>query len=151
MDIVIYKQENGSVALMSPSLECGLSIRQIAEKDVPKGCEWKIVSPTELPTNNEYFDAWRYGWPITIDAREAHSMKRDKMRRLRDPILKKLDIEFMRRLEMGQDVSDIASRKRDLRDVTDIQLPEHSEGESVDDFSKRLSEFIPECLLDISS
>lgn len=146
MDVIIYKQDDGSVAVMSPSNTCGMTMQQIADKDVPEKCEWRVVKTTELPSNNEYFDAWRYDTDITIDVQEAHKLKRDRMRLLREPILKNLDIQFMKRLEMGQDVSDIVSRKNELRNVTMIELPNREEGETIDDFSRRLSVFLPECL-----
>lgn len=147
MEVVIYKQPGGSVAVLYPACNCGMDIHQIAKKDVPENCEWRIVKTSELPTNNEYYDAWRYAWPIVIDVEHAHKLKRDNMRTLREPILKKLDVEFMKRLEMGQDVSDITSKKIELRNVTTIDLPVPEEGETIDDFSRRLSEFTPNCLM----
>ena len=35
MRVIIYPNNDGTVAVMAPALECGLTIEQIAAKDVP--------------------------------------------------------------------------------------------------------------------
>ena len=53
--VIIYKQENGIIAVMTPA-NCGLTIEQIALKDVPTGIPFKIVDRSELPTEPQ--EAW---------------------------------------------------------------------------------------------
>lgn len=146
MKVIIYKQESGSVAVMYPACDCELSVEEIARKDVPEGCIYKIVDEENLPKVNIYFDSWVYSWPITINPQKAHEQKRAEMRRLREPILKRLDIEFMKNLELGLPTSEIAAKKQELREVTDVALPAFLTSDTVDSFSKRLSEFRPACL-----
>lgn len=59
MQLVIFpNNETGGVCIMSPNLASGLSIEQIAIKDVPAGLPYLIVDRTELPEDVEFVDAW---------------------------------------------------------------------------------------------
>jgi hypothetical protein len=40
---IIYPTDDGGVAVIVPAPNCGLTIEQIAEKDVPTGKEYQIV------------------------------------------------------------------------------------------------------------
>ena len=53
MQIIIYIQDNGIPAVVSPTPECleTHSILEIAIKDVPAGKPFKIVDASELPTD----------------------------------------------------------------------------------------------------
>ena len=52
--IIIYTTENGNVAVTIPTGE--ISIKEVLVKDCPKGAI--IVEDSELPLENEYFNAW---------------------------------------------------------------------------------------------
>lgn len=54
---IIYKTANGGVAVVIPAPDCGLTVEQIALKDVPHGVPFKIVDVSELPENVPQ-DAW---------------------------------------------------------------------------------------------
>ena len=51
MQVIIYNQDNGIPAVMTPTHEClqTHSIHEIAVKDVPAGKPFKIVDASELP------------------------------------------------------------------------------------------------------
>ena len=51
--VIIYAQ-NGQVAVCKPTGE--VSIEEVLVKDCPVGAI--IIEDSELPTENEYFDAW---------------------------------------------------------------------------------------------
>jgi hypothetical protein len=54
--IIIYPQDNGSVAMIFPTGE--MSIEQIAKKDTPTGKPYLIVNRNDLPSGwNEFFNA----------------------------------------------------------------------------------------------
>lgn len=55
---IIYPNQNGGVVLVIPALECGLTIEEIAAKDVPAGVPYLFINETDLPTDFEFFDAW---------------------------------------------------------------------------------------------
>lgn len=54
---IIYKNTNGTVAVIIPA-DCGLTIEQIADKDVPTGLPYKIVNVTDIPTDRSARDLW---------------------------------------------------------------------------------------------
>lgn len=56
MDVIIYPTETG-VAVITPSLNCGLTIEQIAQKDVP-GEIYEIVDHTTLPDSPQELWKW---------------------------------------------------------------------------------------------
>jgi hypothetical protein len=57
---IIYPTDDGGVAVITPAPECGLSIEEIAAKDVPAGKSYKIVDVADIPTDRTFRDAWEY-------------------------------------------------------------------------------------------
>ena len=56
---IIYQNDEGGVAVIIPC-ECGLTIEQIAAKDVPTGKAYKIVDVSDVPTDRQ----WRAEWAV---------------------------------------------------------------------------------------
>jgi hypothetical protein len=54
---IIYQTEDGGVAIIVPA-DCGLTIEQIAAKDVPAGKQYKIVDVADIPTDRTFRNAW---------------------------------------------------------------------------------------------
>lgn len=57
---IIYKTNDGGVAIIIPAPECGLTIEEIAEKDVPDGIPFKIVDASEIPEDRTFRNAWEF-------------------------------------------------------------------------------------------
>lgn len=57
---IIYPTDDGGVAIIIPAPDCGLTIEQIAEKDVPAGKPYKIVDVADIPTDRTFRNAWEY-------------------------------------------------------------------------------------------
>ena len=57
---IIYPNDDGGVYVIIPAPECGLTIEQIAAKDVPAGKPYKIVDVAEIPTDRTFRAAWEY-------------------------------------------------------------------------------------------
>ena len=57
---IIYPTDDGGVAVIIPAPECGLTIEQIAAKDVPAGKLYKIVDVADIPTDRTFRNAWEY-------------------------------------------------------------------------------------------
>jgi hypothetical protein len=57
---IIYQTDDGGVAVIIPTIECGLTIEQIADKDVPTGKPYKIVDVSDIPTDRTFRNAWEY-------------------------------------------------------------------------------------------
>ena len=56
---IIYQNDEGGVAIIIPC-ECGLTIEEIAAKDVPTGKAYKIVDVADIPTDRQ----WRNKWTV---------------------------------------------------------------------------------------
>ena len=57
---IIYPNDDGGVSVIVPAAECGLTIEEIAAKDVPAGKPFKIVDVADIPTDRTFRDAWEY-------------------------------------------------------------------------------------------
>jgi len=57
---IVYTQDDGTVAVIVPADECGLTVEQIADKDVPAGKEYHIVDVSEVPSDRTFRDAWTW-------------------------------------------------------------------------------------------
>ena len=57
---IIYPNDNGGVAIIVPVSDCGLTVEEIAAKDVPFGKPFKIVNASDIPTDRTFRDAWEY-------------------------------------------------------------------------------------------
>lgn len=56
--------------------------------------------------------------PIGLNLAKAKEIHKDNIRAARQPLLEKLDVEFVRTLEQGNDTAPIAEQKQALRDAT---------------------------------
>lgn len=57
---IIYPNDEGGVSVIIPAAECGLSIEEIAAKDVPAGKPYKIVDVSDIPEDRTFRNAWEY-------------------------------------------------------------------------------------------
>lgn len=57
---IIYPNNDGGVSIIVPAPECGLTIEEIAAKDVPQGKPFKIVDVSDIPSDRTFRDAWEY-------------------------------------------------------------------------------------------
>ena len=70
---IIYPTDEGGVAVIVPAAECGLSIEQIAAKDVPAVVvmqdgvvvsstprSYKIVDVADIPSDRTFRNAWEF-------------------------------------------------------------------------------------------
>ena len=55
---IIYPNDEGGVSIIVPAPECGLTIEEIAAKDVPAGKPYKIVDVADIPTDRTFRAAW---------------------------------------------------------------------------------------------
>ena len=57
---IIFPNDEGGVSVIVPAPECGLSIEEIAAKDVPAGKPYKIVDVSDIPEDRTFRAAWEY-------------------------------------------------------------------------------------------
>lgn len=55
---IIYPNEIGGVALITPAMNCGLTVDEIARKDTPAGRPYLILDTTPELMDFLFFDAW---------------------------------------------------------------------------------------------
>jgi hypothetical protein len=121
MPFIIFPQADNKLAVIIPTGDVADCI-----KDVPEGVPYKIVDSLDL--DNDYFNAYDYseesGAEVNID--KAKAIHLDKFRAARKPLLSKLDVDYMKAIEVEDSVaaSAIAVQKQELRDITKIELPD---------------------------
>ena len=57
---IIYPTPEGGVAIIIPAPDCGLTIEEIAAKDVPAGVPFRIVEAETIPTDRTFRAAWEF-------------------------------------------------------------------------------------------
>ena len=57
---IIYRLPDGGVAILTPNPDSGLTIEQIAAKDVPAGVPFRIVEAADIPTDRTFRNAWEF-------------------------------------------------------------------------------------------
>ncbi len=57
---IVYQTDDGGLAVIIPAPECGLTIEEIAAKDVPEGKPFKIVDVSDIPEDRTFRNAWEY-------------------------------------------------------------------------------------------
>jgi hypothetical protein len=58
MKLIIYPNDTGGICILTPASECGLTIEEIAAKDVPAGKPYKIIDSADIPADREFRNAW---------------------------------------------------------------------------------------------
>ena len=56
---IVYKNDDNTISIIVPA-DCGLTIEQIAAKDVPSGKEYHIVDKSEIPSDRTFRNAWTW-------------------------------------------------------------------------------------------
>lgn len=57
---IIYPTPEGGVAIIVPAPNCGLTIEEIARKDVPAGVDFRIVDAVDIPEDRTFRNAWEF-------------------------------------------------------------------------------------------
>ncbi len=58
--VIIYKLNDGGVAIVVPSPTWLSTLEELAAKDVPPNTPWKIVDVSEIPSDRTFRNAWRW-------------------------------------------------------------------------------------------
>ncbi len=108
------------VCIMTPVLndDIGLTIEEIALKDVPVGQSFKIIEDDALPTDRTFRDAWeKNGASVGVDMQKARGIHMGRIRRARKLALDKTDIEVTKELEQGPVTKELKDKRQTLRDL----------------------------------
>lgn len=60
MKVILFPNDGG-VSVMTPNLECGLTVEQIALKDVPAGVAFIIVDADAIPETPDFSNPAGFG------------------------------------------------------------------------------------------
>ena len=116
---IIFTNDNGGVSTCIPTGE--ISIDSVLTKDVPAGRGARIVNLSDLPRDNDFYDAWEMdATSVTVNFAKAVEITKARLRAERTPLLAAQDVAFQRALESGADTSAIVAEKQRLRDITNI-------------------------------
>lgn len=55
---IIYKNTDGTIGIIIPVTDIGLTVEQIAKKDVPTGLKYKIVNESDVLSDRTFRNAW---------------------------------------------------------------------------------------------
>jgi hypothetical protein len=56
---IVYQNDEGGISIIVPA-DCGLTIKEIAAKDVPQGKAYNIVDVSDIPTDRTFRNAWTW-------------------------------------------------------------------------------------------
>jgi hypothetical protein len=126
MNVIIYQDSDG-LAVIHPAE--GVDIETLVEM-VPEGAPYIIAPADNLPDDRYFRDAWELcDGQLSVNVGCAKEVQRNRWRKMRKPKLEKLDLDFMRAIEAGDDEkkTEISEAKQALRDVTETELPDEIE------------------------
>ena len=115
---VIIKNQNGTVGILHPILDCGLTLDEIIAKDVPSGVPYEIVDDSVIHTDREFRNAWKHD--LTVDIAKAQEITKNRLRAERKPLLETLDVEVMKNITDPVKLAEIEAQKQVLRDITKV-------------------------------
>lgn len=116
---IIFDNPDGTMGIIVPVADCGLTIDEIAAKDVPAGAPYQIVSSSNLPVDRTFRAAWRRidEFSVRVDLEASKAVYRNKVRQFRAPLLAALDVEYSKAVEKGLPTDAIVAKKNTLRDA----------------------------------
>lgn len=129
---VIIKNQNGTVGILHPILDCGLTLDEIISKDVPKvlvssdsfgnaiyeSLPYEVVEDEAIPIDRSFRNAWKHD--LSVDIPKAQLITKDRMRAERKPMLADLDVEVMKNITDPVKLAEIEAQKQVLRDITKV-------------------------------
>jgi hypothetical protein len=120
---IVHAAPKGRLELVLGPLTDAEYEQHVIDRSVPPDAVNPRVLPQDFVVNPDrtFRNAWEdTGATIAVNMPKARDIHRDYLRRLRGPLLKQLDVEFMQAVERDSaaDKARIAAQKQTLRDVT---------------------------------
>lgn len=112
---IIYSTPDGGVAVIIPAPNSGLTIDQIAVKDVPPGVPFDIVDVAEVPSDRTFRGAWKkQGNKLDHDMVKAKLIAHDKRRAARAAEFAPLD-EVIAKQIPGKSATEAEAARQAIR------------------------------------
>ena len=91
---IIYQNQEGGVSIIIPANNHGMTIEEIAEKDVPDNTPYEIVNVADIPAARTFRGAWKKnGAAVDTDMPMAKEIAHDMRRIKRDEEFAPIDIK----------------------------------------------------------
>lgn len=156
MKAILYNDDDDRFCVIFPNYsECNNDeekenlLQLVINKDLPKKIDgsnrqYFIKDYKDIEERKYLKSAWKLNnltGDIYFDNDIAKEIKKNQFRILREPLFRKLDVEFIKALEQGNsdELNKISLQKNILRDITKIDLSEL-------DTPQKLHSFIPDVL-----
>ena len=55
---IIFRNNDGTIGIVAPAINCSKSVDEIAKKSVPTGLKYKIVDVAEISSDRTFRNAW---------------------------------------------------------------------------------------------
>jgi len=72
--VIVYPNNRGGIAIVYPAINCGISLEEIARKDVPSNVPYLLIDESTIPTDYDFFEAFEadfsspYGYGVGAQA-----------------------------------------------------------------------------------
>lgn len=116
MRVIVYTDSVGLIVVRPASKE----MEELAWKKLSKeAINPRWIDDSELPPNRDFRNAWVDSQGVKVDMPKAREIHRNRLRELRAPKLKELDVEYQRADEIGDALwkARVSAKKQALRDV----------------------------------
>lgn len=123
MKTILHNTSDGvSITCISPDI----TIEEYCQQYLNGETHYIELAEDSIYPDSYFQEAWKFeDFVVSIDINKAKEIQLNKFRTARIPILKKLDVDFMRAVEVGDTElqKEIAAKKQSLRDITNTDLP----------------------------
>lgn len=126
--MIVHKNENLETLWTIPNLELPMEV--VINSTIRNAEKYLLV--TQSLENFYFLDSYELDWNlptgsisgIFVNIEKASNKFIELIRNVRLPILQKLDVDYIKSLEFGNQTltSEIVSKKEQLRDITNIDL-----------------------------
>lgn len=113
---IIYPKDAG-LAVIIPC-DCGLTVEEIAKKDVPANVPYKIVDASEIPADRTFRGAWEISADTVFDINinKAKAITHDIRRSMRAEEFIPLDQKININIANATKVAEVEAQRQAIRD-----------------------------------
>lgn len=126
---VVFRNLEGGVSIMQVDPFCGETLEVAAIRSLaimyPGVTDFALIHIDDLPNERDFRAAYALNnGKCVIDMEKAKEIHLDRLRAMREPLLKKSDVDLMRAIEDGEmdKARFLSSKRQALRDVTKTEL-----------------------------
>ena len=135
---IIYPTDEGGVAVIVPAPECGLTVEEIAAKDVPQGKPYKIVDVGDIPSDRTFRNAWeKSGSAVIHNITKAKAIAHERRRAARAAEFAPFDEVIMKQIP-GKDAVLAEAERQKIRDKYTVTQTKMDSAQTVEELKALL-------------